>query len=346
MKLAKNLQKTMSKKVVALTSAALLISSGVAAAESVTWRLQTHIPTGSGSWEDSVVAMAEKIEERTDGRLKIELHSAGALMGATEIFPAVKRGIIQMGYTSPAYLMEYIPTAGLAFAVPGAFQETWEATHFWKNLGFEDLVREEAAEHGILYFTEKLYPTEMVLKEPVESLEDFSSLKVRSAGLLQTFLTEVGAAATYIPGPEIYQALSTGVVDGAHWGAVQEANALSLYETAKYHVKPALGIGGVEAWIINEDAMNKLPGDVQEIVKTTIEEHFWKRTTEYQYQELATLKKLEETQGVELIELPQAVQDRMWEVGQEIRNEQAEKSENAAEAVRRLDEFLESLDRI
>ncbi len=346
MSVKKLLQKSISTRVIALASAALLSLSGTAMGETVKWRLQAHIPTGSGSWESSVVAMADKIKERTGGRLEIELHSAGSLMGATEIYPAVRRGIIQMGYTSPAYLMEYMPTAGLAFAVPGAFVDTWEATHFWKNLGFEDLIREESAAHGVLYFTEKLYPTEIVLKKPIESAADFASLKIRSAGLLQTFLSEVGAAATYIPGPEIYQALSTGVVDGAHWGAVQEATALSLYESAKYHVRPALGIGGVEAWIINDKAMSKLPEDVQEIVRTTIEEHFWERTTEYQYLELATLKKLETTQGVKVIELPQEVQERMWQVGREIRHDQAKKSENTAEAVRRLDEFLKTLDRI
>ena len=71
------------------------------------------------------VALRDKLAERTDGRLQIELHAAGSLMAATEIFPAVRRGVIEMGYTSPAYLMNQIPTAGLAFAVPGAFEEVW-----------------------------------------------------------------------------------------------------------------------------------------------------------------------------------------------------------------------------
>lgn len=58
------------------------------------------------------------------------------------------------------------------------------------------------------------------------------------------------------------------------------------------------------------------------------------------------LKKLKETQGVEVIELPQEVQDRMWAVGEKIRKEEAKKSDNAAEAVKRLDQFLRSLGRI
>lgn len=315
------------------------------ATKPVEWRLQAHLPTGSGSWTDSVLAFTKKIEERTDGRLRIRPHAAGSLMAASEIFPAVRRGIIPIGYTSPAYIMDYVPTAGLAFAIPGAFQHIWEATYFWKHLGFEELIREEAAEHGVRYYTDKLYPTEVVLKQPVRSLADFKALRIRSAGMLQKFLTEVGATTVHVPGPEIYLALSTGVVDGAHWGAAQEANSLGLYASAKYHARPPLGIGGVEAFIINERAMQSLPEDIRKIVHDTLEEHFWWRTTEYQFQEMRILKELSKTQGVQLTEFPEDVQARMREVGHSLREEEARKSKNAAEAVRRLNEFLTVLER-
>lgn len=333
-----------------LLSAALIAPPALLADENkgevIEWTLQAHLPPGSGSWQDSVVAVKKKLYEQTDGRLDIKLHSAGELFEATEIFPAVKRGVIEMGYTSPAYLMSYIPTAGLAFSVPGAFQNVWEAQYFWTHLGFESLIQEEAEKHGIQYFTDKLYPTEMVLKKPVDSLEEFRGLKIRSAGLLQSFLSDLGAAATYVPGPEIYQALSTGVVDGAHWGAAQEANALSLYEVAKYHVRPALGIGGVEAFIINEKALAALPDDIREIVVETLEQHFSDRTNEYLYQETLMLEKLEASEGVTVVELPQEVQDRMWQAGEKLREAEAKKSANATEAVERLNNFLRSLGRI
>lgn len=348
-KTRKPLIKRMATVLVA-TVGALLLSSAVHAqqpkpANVIKWRLQAHLPTGSGSWQDSVVALRDKLAERTGGRLQIELHAANSLMGATEIFPAVRRGVLQMGYTSPAYLMEYVPTAGLAFAVPGAFQDVWEAVYFWKNLGFEALIREEAAKQGVYYFTDKLYPTEMVLKKQVGSLREFSSLRIRSAGMLQRYISQVGAATSYIPGPEVYQALSTGVVDGAHWGAAQEANSLSLYETAKYHVRPALGVGGVEAFVINQKAMESLPADIRQIVTETLEEHFWLRTIEYQYQELKMLKQLAAEKGVQVVELPQDVQARLWEVGREMRAEEAKKSDNAREAVRRLEEYLKAVGR-
>lgn len=325
--------------------AAAMVTPAHADQEVIKWRLQAHLPVGSGSWQDSVVAVRDKLYERTNGRLQIELHAADSLFGGTEIYPAVRRGVIQMGYTSPAYLMNQLPTAGLAFALPGAFEDIWEALYFWKHLGFEELVMEEAMAQGIHYYTDKLYPTEMVVKRPIESAEQFRGMRIRGAGLLQKFLSEVGASTTFIPGPEIYHAVSTGVVDGAHWGASQEANALSLYEVAKYHVRPSLGIGGVEAFIINDRAMSALPEDIQQVVKTTLVEHFWARTNQYQYQEQETLNRLAAEQGVQVITLPEEIQERMWQVGRELRAEEAKKSPNAAEAVRRLEAYLEALGR-
>src|SRR5690606_8063657 len=105
-----------------------------------------------------------------------------------------------------------LSTAGFAAGLPFAFREVWEAMYFHKVLGFEDVIRAEAAEFGVYYTTDKVYPTEMVLKKPIETFEDFQGLKIRSSGALQVFLT--------------------GCMDGAHWGAAQGSRSTGLHEVA------------------------------------------------------------------------------------------------------------------
>lgn len=46
-----------------------------------------------------------------------------------------------------------------------------------------------------------------------------------------------------------------------------------------------------------------------------------------------------------MVELPEEVQAKMWEVGRQMRAEEAKKSDNAREAVRRLEEYLKSVGR-
>lgn len=324
-------------------AAAMVTLPMVAQADTVTWRVQSHWPQASSSYGDSLEYLRDVLAERSDGRFQLELHPAGSLFGHDEIFNSVRRGIIPMGTISPAYIIGEVTTAGIANGLPNAFQETWEAAYFFKHLGFEDMIREEVAEQGVFYATDKVYPTEMVLSRKPESLEDFRSLSIRSSGTLQSFLTNSGAAATMVAGPELYQALSSGVVDGAHWGAVQGALSMSLYEVAKYHVRPPLNIGGIDAFVINQEAIDELPDDLQQILYSALEEQFWRRTNEYIYQEQVALARAQAEQDVEVIELPEDVRQAMLEAARISWQAERDKGGKAAEAMDMLEEFLGDL---
>lgn len=328
---------------VAAIALTLSVPFSEAQAETVTWRVQSHWPQASSSYSDSLEYLRDVLDERTGGRLKLELHPAGSLFGHDEIFNSVRRGVIPMGTISPAYILGEATTAGIANGLPNAFQETWEAAYFFKHLGFEDMIREEVAAHGVYYSTDKVYPTEMVLKSRPESLDDFRALSIRSSGTLQTFLTEAGAAATMVPGPELYQALSSGVVDGAHWGAVQGALSMSLYEVAKYHVRPPLNIGGIDAFVINQAALDGLDDDVRQILLAALEEQFWRRTNEYIYQEQVALAKAQAELQVEVIELPEDVRQAMLEAARVSWEKERAKGGKAAEAMDKLEAFLGEL---
>lgn len=328
----------------AMALAAIAMLPGVSSAQqSVEWRVQSHWPSASSSYEDSLVRLKEQIEERTEGRVKLNLYEAGSLFKDKETFNAVSRGILEMGTISPAYAQDKISLAGIASGLPFAFREVWEAAYFHQALGFEEMLREEAAEHGVYWATDKVYPTEMVVKEPIESWDDFTRLKIRSSGALQKFLDEAGASTSFLPGSELYPALDTGVVDGAHWGAAQGASSMSLYEVAKYHVKPALNIAGTDAIIISQKALDALSEEDQEAIKQVLDEQFWYRTNEYQYKERVALSRAIQDDGVEVNRLPDDVQQRLTEVAQEMWDEEGERSENAAEALERLKTFLGEL---
>lgn len=340
--------KSMLKKLLVPASLVALAVSAVlpqmAAAQEVTkWRVQSHWPSASSSYNDSLVRLKDQIEKRTEGRLQLQLFESGALFKPQETFNAVSRGIIQMGTISPGYAQDKMTLAGIASGLPFAFQNVWEAAYFHKHMGFEDMLREEAAKSGVYWSTDKVYPTEMVVKNPINSWEDFTKLKIRSSGALQKFLDEAGASTAYLPGSELYPALDTGVVDGAHWGAVQGAASMSLYEVAKQHVRPALNIAGTDVIIISQKALDKLSERDQEIVKQILDEQFWYRTNEYLYQEQIALRKAMKEQGVQVNTLPDDVQKRLREVAQKTWEEEGKRSDKAAEALQKLKSFLGEL---
>jgi TRAP-type mannitol/chloroaromatic compound transport system substrate-binding protein len=315
-------------------------------ADTITWRVQSHWPSASSSYTDSLKFLAERLEERTDGRLKLQLYEAGSLVPTSDIFDAVRRGVVEMGTGSPGYVLDRSELAGIAFGPPAAFRDVWEALYFFKNLGFEDMLHEEFRGQGVYWYTDKLIATEMVVKERIDNLEDFRSMNIRSSGTLQRFLTDAGAAASMIPGQELYQALSTGVVDGAHWGAVQGALSMGLYEIAGYHVRPALNYSAVDAFMINERAMDQLPDDIRDIVKQTLREQIYVRTIDYQYKEEIALARAMEEHGVELNYLPDDVLAAMNEAAMTTWDRERAKGDKAAEVMDMLEDMLRALGHI
>lgn len=322
---------------------AAISATPAAAADTYTWKVQVHWPAASSSYKDSMLRLQRVLEERTDGRLILKPYEAGSLFSAKETFNAVSRGILEMGAIASAYAQDKVSLAGIASGLPFAFRNVWEVAYFHQNLGFEDMLREEAAEHGVYWSTDKIFPTEMVVKEPIESWDDFKGLKIRSSGVLQKFLTQAGASASYIPGSELYSALDSGIVDGAHWGAVQGAASMSLYEVAKYHVKPALNIAGTDVWLVNQKALNKLPEDMQKIVKDTLSEQFWFRTNEYLSKERTTLAKVIANENVQVNHLSEEVQAQLTKAAQSMWEKEGERSDNAQKALNMLKDYLTEL---
>jgi TRAP-type C4-dicarboxylate transport system substrate-binding protein len=328
-------------------SAMLCLGGPAFAAEKVyTWKCPAHWPAASSSYKDSLLVVAERIKVRTKGRLIIEPYPAAALFPAKENFNAVKRGMVPIAVTSAAYDLAAVPLLNVNSGLPLNFSDVWEAVYFWQWLGFEQMVKDEFAKHGLLYYTDKLYPTELSLKKPVRKFEDFKGLKLRSSGILQTFLTSIGAAASYVPGGEIYTALASGVMDGAHWGAVQGSMSMKFYEISKYHLRPALNVAATDYWVINKKEFEKLPKDIQEILARTLEEEFWLRTNQYIYQENVALSKIQKEMGVELIVLPPADFAKMQVAAMKTWNEVAERSPECAKAVEMLKDFNRKMGRI
>ncbi len=317
-----------------------------AADKVVTWKCQVHWPASSASYSGSLLVVIDRVKKRSNGRFIIEPYSAGALVPPKEVFNAVKRGMIPIGITSSAYPRAQVPLMNVASGLPCNFGAVWEAAYYYTWMGFEKMLQAEVLKHGMYCFTDRVYPTELALKKPVRTFADFQGLKLRSSGVLQVFLTSIGASASYIPGSEIYAALASGVVEGAHWGAVQGNNSMKFYDICKYHLRPALNVAGTDIWLINKKALDGLPADLRKILVNVLEEEFWLRTNQYEYLEDLALAKIIKEGKVELVTLPPAEYAKLQAAAIKMWDEVAKKGPACAKAVEMLKEFNRKMGRI
>ena len=297
----------------------------------MTWRVQSHWPKASSSFTDSLGVLATALEERTEGAFKLELFGAGEFAKGPDIYNLIRKGVVPMGTVSPSYILDKAQAAGFLYGIPGTFRENWEPQQAAKNLGIEDMVNEELIPDGVRLMSEKSYPTEMVVSKKIESAADFQGLKIRSSGTMLDYLAAAGAAPQYIPGSELYQSLSSGVVDGAHWGAAIGAQSMSLWEVCKFHYKPVLA-QTTDAFILNLEAVEGLPEDLRSALMDTIENRFFLRSAEYQHKEAIALSEGVANEGVEVVNLPDDVLEMLATASADILETEGQKGERAAKA--------------
>lgn len=171
---------------VAISSPAL-IGKAIAAGE-INWRCQSHWPKASSSFKDSLGVFKDELAKRTDGRFKIELFGSGEFAKGKEIYNIIRKGVVPMGTCSPAYILDEAQAASYAYGIPGTFRSSWEMQHVIKNLGIEALVNEDLNAKGVMYMSEKVYPTEMVVSKEIKTAGDFQGLKLRSSGTMLAYM--------------------------------------------------------------------------------------------------------------------------------------------------------------
>lgn len=327
-----------------------LLTSGVlaqAAEQKVfKWRFQSHWPAASASFKPLKNYLEQKLTKLTDGRLQISLYPAAALVPTKEIFDSCRKGTIEGATASPAYWMTIIPIAGISGNCPMTFREPWEGLYFHFVLGFEEMLKEAHLKHNLLYYTEKIYPTAMIGKKPINKIEDFKGYKIRSSGAIADMLRDLGASPTLIHGPELYLSLQTGVVEGTHWGAAQGALTMKLCEVAKYYIQPNLAMSGTDVIIINKDSFEALPKDLQRILDLALKERVWLRSHEYIMQEMEALDIMKKKYGVKVVTLPPEDQKKMMQSAIKEWDKLAVKDALAAKTINMLKDFLRKLDYI
>lgn len=323
-----------------------IVSAQPASQKVFKWRFQSHWPAASASFKPLKDFFEQKLTKLTDGRLQITLYPAAALVPTKEIFDSCRKGTIDGATASPAYWMTIIPIAGVSGNCPMTFRTAKEGLHFHFNMGFEDMLKEAHLKHNILYYTEKIYPTAMIGKKPIYKIEDFKGYKIRSSGAIADMLKELGAATSLIPGEEIYLALQTGVIDGVHWGAAQGALTMKFCEVAKYYIQPDLAMSGTDVIIINKEAFDSLPKDLQAKLDAALRERVFQRTEEYTGEEVKALEIMKKDYKVTVCTLPPEDQKKMRIVAMKQWDKVGAKDPLAAKAVAMLKDYLRKLGQI
>jgi len=177
--------------------------------------LQKH--TQLGDYE-----FARLVEEKTEGRVKIEVFPAAQLGEEKDVIEQVQIGAIDLTRTSIAPLTEFAPSLNvlqLPYIYRDADLKSVESANF-VGLGWFDPGQRN------FYNSQK----------EIKSLADLKGLKIRvmQSELMMDMVEALGASPTPLPYGEVYSAIQTGIIDGAenNWPSYDTS---SHFEVAKYY---------------------------------------------------------------------------------------------------------------
>ncbi|MGL6160946.1 TRAP transporter substrate-binding protein [Microbulbifer sp.] len=309
--------------------------------ETFQWKLVTTWPKNFPGLGSAPERFAKKVEAMSAGRLKIKVYGAGELVPAMGVFGAVSDGAAQMGHGAAYYWKGKIPAAQFFTAVPFGLNAQ-EMNGWLHHGGGLELWEELYAPFDLIPMAGGSTGVQMAgwFNKQINSVEDLKGLKMRIPGIGGEVLNRAGGTAVTIPGGELYTALQTGVIDATEWVGPFNDLAFGFHQIADYYYYPGWHEpGSILEFIVNKTAFEKLPPDLQEIVRTAARDANQDMLDEYTARNNRALKELVEKHGVQLKRLPAEVIAHLQEINDQIMKETAARDPQFARVYKAFKEF-------
>lgn len=232
------------------------------------WRMQTHWPNGVGYYDAVYVRFCDRVRTATDGEIDITPMAPGSIVPTGNVFEAIGRGMFEISLIWPSYWMGRVPVAGHINGHLFSWQNVPQMYAYFYHMGAIDVFRDAYKAQAVRYVG-PVPQSGLALfsRKPLRTIDDFRGYKVRSTGVAAEVLSRAGATPVFFPGEELYQALQTGVCDGAHWGSVSTGWDMKLQEVTNYIVMPNLAEVDLGEIIMNQKLWDSLPKDLQAIIE-------------------------------------------------------------------------------
>lgn len=204
---------------------------------------------------------AELVEQKTEGRVKVEVFPSATLHGWSEGVDAVQGGVSDISWIpADKRLACYRVTSLYPVAVDLEKQIELDAA-------YAELIKPEAAKVNLIPVINSnySYDQEWWFEGPIESLGKLDGKLVRSIGPLVSMMIETwGGKPVFVAPKEVFQSAERGVVDGINMG-VATYSSWKLWGVMPYMVNANLFYGNIQ-YMMNKSKFDSLSAADQKAV--------------------------------------------------------------------------------
>jgi len=237
----------------------------------IRWRFQSTWPN-TFIYHEVAVDWTRKVQELTDGRLTIQMLSAGSVVPGLQVQDATTDGILDGAHGIPGFWFGKNTAFGLYGAGPDFGMNSMQLLGWVEYGGGKELYREVQQASGVDVESFLLGP---VPPEPlgwfnkeINSVEDLRGLRFRTAGLAVDMFNELGMSTVQMAPADIVPALDRGVLDAAEFASATDDRTMGFPDVAKFYYQHSYHMMNNPCEImINRRRYNALPDDIKVILK-------------------------------------------------------------------------------
>ncbi|WP_232321268.1 TRAP transporter substrate-binding protein [Sporosarcina ureae] len=204
----------------------------------------------------------KRLEERTDGKVQVDLFTGGTLLEANNMYDGVENGTADIGLTSTSYEPGRFPLLSIS-DMPSGYKNATVASKVTADL--VNNYPPEALDNFKIITTFATEPAYIQSKKPIKSLSDLKGKQLRIAGALAPIMSELGAAPVGMSQAEVPEALQTGIVEG-YVSSREILKDSKLAEIVGYVTDYPLALNTFIA-VMNKEKWDSLPEDVQAVIE-------------------------------------------------------------------------------
>lgn len=288
--------------------------------EVITLKLADSVPITHVNSKVVAKYFIERVDELTNGRVKIEYFGAEQLGKQKDLLNLNSQGIADIALLAPSYLSGQLPLNSVM--ILPFYSSAVEGTEVYKRLKATGLLDEEFKKYGLMpLFVHTTPPYDVVTtKKPIKSPNDLKGMKLHaSGGIYNEIATKYGVTPVSVASPEMYEATQRGVVEGAFL-SYPAVKSYKLNELVKYLTYGASFGGYPVVYTVNEQKWQSLPEDIQKALTQAGEDTAKVAGEAWDQKETEVLKEFEQ-QGLEIYKLSSEEKEKWKEpmktVGQE-----------------------------
>jgi TRAP-type C4-dicarboxylate transport system substrate-binding protein len=216
----------------------------------------------------------KEVEKRTNGRVKITQFAGNTLAPAQQAYDAAVKGIADISECLFAYTMGRQPMMEV-IDYPLGYTTGTQATRLI-NAFYRKFKPKELDDVKVLYLHAH-GPGLIQTKKAISKIEDIKGLRIKCTGINAKIVQVYGGVPVTMPITETYDALQKGLADGILLPAETLKNwkfgEMIKYTLMNYGIAYTVG----QYVVMNKEAWNGLPPDIQKIIEQVSEEWIEKK---------------------------------------------------------------------